>query len=84
MNNNVHTKFTINLKDISADKEIKLKKNPTNSAINFDPSNPEGTFTLDLAESYSQTCLQRLLEAAESAAEASAGAFELKQCFHGA
>ena len=52
MNSNVHTKFTINLKDISADKEIKLNNDSANSSINFDPSNPEGNFTLDLIESY--------------------------------
>ena len=84
MNSNVHTKFTINLKDISADKEITLKNDSHNSSVNFDPSNPEGNFTMDLAESYNQTCLQRLLEAAERAATASGGAFEMKQCFHSA
>tara|TARA_B110000285_G_C15102972_1_gene606126 strand:- start:1649 stop:1843 length:195 start_codon:yes stop_codon:yes gene_type:complete len=57
MNSNIHTKFTINLKDISADKEITLTKNPSNAGVNFDPSDPEGNFSLDLAESYSQTCL---------------------------
>lgn len=37
MNNNVHTRFTVNLKDISADKEIKISKDAQNSATNFDP-----------------------------------------------
>lgn len=44
MNNNQHTKFTIDLKDISADKEIQLKDNA------FDPFNPEGNVSLDLSE----------------------------------
>jgi len=84
MNNNVHTKFTINLKDISADKEIKIEKNAQNSAINFDPQNPEGRYALDLTESFNQICLQHLLQAAEKAVARHAGAFDLKQCFHGA
>lgn len=37
MNNNTESKFTINLKDISADKDIKIEKDIKNSAINFDP-----------------------------------------------
>jgi hypothetical protein len=53
MNNNTQTKFTINLKDISADKEIKMEKNEKNSAINFDPKDPEGNFSIDLVESFS-------------------------------
>ena len=53
MNNNKHTKFTIDIKDISADKEIKLEKNEKNSSIGFNPNDPEGNFSLDLAESFS-------------------------------
>jgi len=52
MNDNVNTKFTINLKDISADKEILVEKDPLNAAAHFDPSDPEGNFTLDLSESF--------------------------------
>ena len=44
MNSNIHTKFTINLKDISADKEITLTKDPLNAGVNFDPNDPEGNF----------------------------------------
>lgn len=41
------------MKDISADKEIKMEKNEKNSAIGFNPSDPEGNFSLDLEESFS-------------------------------
>ena len=54
-----------------------------NSQMNFDPANPEGTYTLDLAESFDQICLQSLLQAADKAVTRSEAAFELKQCFAG-
>jgi hypothetical protein len=37
MSANQNTKFKINLKDISADKEIKLEKDMKDSSMNFDP-----------------------------------------------
>ena len=84
MNNNQETKFNIQMKDISADKDIKIEKDVKNSALNFDPQNPEGKYTLDLAENFNQICLQHLVQAAEKAVERSEGAFEMKNCFVGA
>ena len=52
-----------------------------NKALTFDPSNPEGNYTLNLAESFDQVCLQNLLQAAERAVARSEAAFELKACF---
>jgi hypothetical protein len=37
MNNNKNTKFKINLKDISADKEIVIDRDMNNGALTFDP-----------------------------------------------
>lgn len=54
-----------------------------NSALNFDPQNPEGNYVLDLGESFDQICLQNLLLAAEKAVVRSEAAFEIKQCFPG-
>ena len=83
INNNQNTKFKINLKDISADKEIMKVDNMKNKALNFDPSNPEGNYTLDLVESFDQVCLQNLLQAAERAVTRNEAAFEIKSCFSG-
>ena len=79
MNKNQNTKFTVNLKNIQADKGFEIKNDQA-----FDPSNPEGKFLLDIGESYGQVILQQLLSAAEKAANRSSGAFEAKQCFNGA
>jgi hypothetical protein len=84
VNNNQNTKFKINLKDISADKEIVIEKDLTNCAATFDPQNPEGHYTLKLDQPYDQVCFQVLLQAAEKAVIRSAGGFEMKQCFAGA
>jgi hypothetical protein len=57
VNNNQNTKFKVNMKDISADKEIVIDKDIKNMQSNFDPSNPEGSYTLDLEESFDQVVL---------------------------
>lgn len=66
------------MKEIEADKD--LKKSYSNV---FDPSNPEGTFTLNLAETYDHIILQNLILIAEKAANGSEGKFDIKQCFQG-
>lgn len=81
MSTNTHTKFTLNMANISADKEVTIHKNREDSSLNFDPTNPEGPFNLDLEEAYNQILLQQLLAAAEKAVERNPGAFELKNCF---
>ena len=80
MSTNTHTKFTLNMANISADKEVTIHKNREDSSLNFDPTNPEGPFNLDLEEAYNQILLQQLLAAAEKAVERNPGAFELKNC----
>ena len=46
--------------------------------MNFDPANPEGTYSLDLEESFNQIVLQCLLAAAEKSVIRSENAFEIK------
>jgi hypothetical protein len=67
--------------NISADKEVPIHKTAADTSINFNPTNPEGPFNLDLEEAYNQILLQQLLAAAEKAVERNPGAFELKNCF---
>lgn len=83
MSSNPHTKFTIDMANISADKEIKINKTKEDASLNFDPSNPEGMYNLDLEERFDQIILQYLLDTAEKAVERSGGTFEVKQCFAG-
>ena len=75
MNTNNLGTFNINMKEISADKDIKSYKNV------FDPSNPEGSYTLNLAETYDHIILQNLLIIAEKSSSKSEGKFDNKQCF---
>jgi len=51
MNSNQNGKFSMNLKEISADKDIKLYNEV------FDPSNPERAYTLNLSETYNYIIL---------------------------
>ena len=53
MSNNKDTRFQINMKDISADKEVKLVRDPKDCTLNFDLNNMEGQYTLDLEEAFS-------------------------------
>jgi len=78
---NQNTSFTINLKNIDAEYERKLTKDPEDKTLNFDPANPEGKYCLDLSEAFNQVVLQLLLQTAEKAVEENPGAFELKKCF---
>jgi hypothetical protein len=55
MNSNKHGKFTINMKEISADKDLK-----SFSQV-FDPSNPERPYSLNMGETYDHIILQNLL-----------------------
>ena len=48
---NQNTNFKVNLKNISAETDIK------DSGFIFDPENPEGKYALDLKEAYDQICL---------------------------
>jgi hypothetical protein len=77
MSANTQSSFKVNMKEISADKDIKLYKNV------FDYSNPEATYTLNLAETYDQIILQNLLLIAEKAVTGSEGKFDSKSCFAG-
>lgn len=76
MSHNALAQYTINMKDISADVQIKKEKKEL-----FDPQNPEGKYSLDLTQNYNQIVLQTLLGAAEKAVAENEGKFELKQCF---
>ncbi len=76
MNTNSISQFNINMKEISADKDI--KKNYKNI---FDPQNPEGSYNLNLAETYDHIILQSLCLIAEKAVLNSEGKFDIKQCF---
>lgn len=58
---NQNAEFTINLKNIAAEYDRKLLKNPNDSALNFNPANPEGKYSLDLSEAYNQVVFQHLL-----------------------
>lgn len=51
MSSNTQTSFKVNMKEISADKDIKSYKNV------FDLSTPEKDYTLNLAETYDQLVL---------------------------
>jgi hypothetical protein len=51
MSQNTQTSFKINMKEISADKDIKAYKNV------FDLSTPEKDYSLNLAETYDQLVL---------------------------
>ena len=42
----------MNMKNISAEQERKVSKKAEDSALNFDPMNPEGKYELDLSETY--------------------------------
>ena len=83
MSQNTNVDFKVNMKSISAEQERKLDKKIGDSALNFDPQNPEGKFVLDLSQAYNQICLQKLLESAEKACAENEGAFEVKACFAG-
>jgi hypothetical protein len=48
MSYNVNAAFQINMKDISADIEIKKKKDSNQPTQIFDPNNPEEKYSLDL------------------------------------
>ena len=72
MNSNHEGHFNINMKEISADKDIKNNKNV------FDPSNPETSYSLNLAETYDHIILQNLMLIAEKAALKSDGKFDIK------
>ncbi len=74
---NRHSQFKMNLREISADKDIKSMREV------FDPSNPERPYTLNLADTYDNIILQHLLLIAEKTAEKSEGKFDLKACFYG-
>jgi len=80
MSVNQHT-FKVNFKSIAAEHERIIQPDMADSALNFDPKNPEGKYCLELKEPYNQICLQNLLKSAEKAAEKSEGKFEIKQCF---
>lgn len=58
LSNNTHTKFALNMANISADKEVPIHKAGEDTSVNFDPKNPEGPFNLDLEEAYNQILLQ--------------------------
>jgi hypothetical protein len=60
------------MKEISADKDIKCHKNM------FNPSNPETSYTLNLAETYDHIILQHLLQIAEKAVSKCEGKFDIK------
>jgi hypothetical protein len=77
MSNNMQTTFKVNMKEISADKDIKSYQDV------FDLSKPEKEYTLNLAETYDQLILQGLLKLAESCANTSEGKFDVKACFFG-
>ena len=51
MNQNKHSQFTVNMKEISADRDIKTYKEV------FDPSNPEKSYSLNLEERYDHIIL---------------------------
>lgn len=81
MSFNNHTKFLVNMKDISADVEKKKSKQPDQITENFDPTSPEGKYSLDLSQNYNQIVLQNLLSSAEKSVAENEGKFEIKQCF---
>ena len=78
MNSNKHGKFTVNMKEISADKDIKCYPQV------FDQSNPEKLYTLNMNETYDHIILQNLLLIAEKAVLNCDGKFDIKGCFYGA
>lgn len=78
MNSNKNSEFTVNMKEISADVDIKNHKKEV-----FDPSNPEKAYSLNLAETYNHIILKSLLIIAEKAALKSEGKFDTKACFNG-
>lgn len=75
MSTNNSSAFKVNMKEISADRDVNIYKNV------FDNNNPEKTYTLNLAETYDHIILQSLLIIAEKAALKSEGKFDIKQCF---
>ena len=77
MSSNTLTSFKVNMKEISADKDIKMYKNV------FDLTSPEKEYSLNMAETYNQLILQNLLRIAEGAANVSEGKFDVKACFYG-
>lgn len=76
MSSNTHTSFKVNMKEISADKDIKTYKNV------FDTTSPEKEYSLNMVETYNQLILQNLLRIAEGAANVSEGKFDTKGCFY--
>ncbi len=77
MSSNMQTTFKVNMKEISADKDIKTYQDV------FDLSKPEKDYSLNLAETYDQLILQSLLRLAETCANSSDGKFDVKACFFG-
>jgi len=58
MNSNSITSFKMNIKNISAENERQMdSSSEKDSALNFDPMNPERKYELDLSQSYHQICL---------------------------
>jgi Ran GTPase-activating protein (RanGAP) involved in mRNA processing and transport len=83
LSENSDCKFQVEMKNISADQDLKQEQTDPDQVPFFDPLNPEDKFQLDLSAPYYQVILQYLLAAAERAAGLSEGAFEVKQCFAG-
>jgi Ran GTPase-activating protein (RanGAP) involved in mRNA processing and transport len=77
MSSNKETSFKVNMKEISADKDIKSYMNV------FNMTTPEKEYTLNMAETYNQLILQNLLKIAENISNASEGKFDMKSCFFG-
>lgn len=75
MSSNMQTAFKVNMKEISADKDIKAYKDV------FDLSKPEKEYTLNMAQTYDVLILQSLLRHAEGCANTSEGKFDIKACF---
>jgi hypothetical protein len=77
MNTNKNSEFTVNMKEISANVDIKDHKKQV-----FDPSNPEKPYSLNLSETYNHIILKSLLQIAEKASLKSEGKFDVKACFN--
>ena len=72
MSTNNASEFKVNMKEISADRDVNNYKSV------FDTNNPEKTYSLSLAETYGHIILQSLLIIAEKAALKSEGKFDIK------
>lgn len=57
LSQNTHTKFKLDMANISADKDIPIQKKSEDNSLNFDPKNPEGQYNLDLEEAFNQILL---------------------------